>query len=74
VRVFDPFYTTKTVGKGIGLGLSACYGIVQEHGGRISCSNRAEGGARFRMELPTSEAMPLKPAVESFSSAAAGPA
>lgn len=72
-RVFDPFYTTKSVGKGIGLGLSACYGIVQEHGGRISCSNRAEGGARFRMELPTSEAMPIQP-VKSYSSAAAGPA
>ena len=72
-RVFDPFYTTKSVGKGIGLGLSACYGIVQEHGGRISCSNRAEGGARFRMELPTSETLAIQP-VKSYSSAAAGPA
>ena len=51
-RVFDPFYTTKPVGKGSGLGLSICYGIVQEHGGRISCANRAEGGAIFRIELP----------------------
>jgi signal transduction histidine kinase len=51
-RVFDPFYTTKAVGKGAGLGLSACYGIVEEHGGKISCQNRPEGGAVFRIELP----------------------
>jgi len=50
--VFDPFYTTKPVGKGTGLGLSICYGIVQEHSGRISCFNRSNGGATFRVELP----------------------
>jgi len=51
-RVFDPFYTTKPVGKGTGLGLSICYGIVQEHGGRIFCYNAQTGGAVFRVELP----------------------
>jgi signal transduction histidine kinase len=51
-RVFDPFYTTKPVGKGTGLGLSICFGIVQEHSGRIVCYNRQEGGAVFRVELP----------------------
>jgi signal transduction histidine kinase len=51
-RVFDPFYTTKAVGKGTGLGLSICYGIVQEHGGRIICHNGQSGGAVFRVELP----------------------
>lgn len=51
-RVFDPFYTTKPVGKGTGLGLSICFGIVQEHGGKILCYNRQEGGAAFRVELP----------------------
>ncbi len=50
--VFDPFYTTKPVGKGTGLGLSICYGLVHEHGGRISGYNRPEGGATFRIELP----------------------
>jgi len=51
-RVFDPFYTTKPVGKGTGLGLSICFGIVQEHSGKILCYNRQEGGAVFRVELP----------------------
>lgn len=51
-RVFDPFYTTKPVGKGTGLGLSICYGLIQEHGGKITCYNRPEGGAVFRVELP----------------------
>lgn len=51
-QVFDPFFTTKPVGKGTGLGLSICYGIVQEHGGGISCWNRAEGGATFKVEFP----------------------
>ncbi len=52
-RVFDPFYTTKPVGKGTGLGLSICYGLIQEHGGRIICYNRPEGGAVFRVDLPS---------------------
>jgi signal transduction histidine kinase len=51
-RVFDPFYTTRPIGKGVGLGLSACYGIVQEHNGRIVCSNAPDGGAVFRIEIP----------------------
>jgi len=50
--VFDPFYTTKPVGKGTGLGLSICYGIMQEHGGKIFCYNGQSGGAVFRVELP----------------------
>jgi len=52
-QVFDPFFTTKPVGKGTGLGLSICYGIMQEHGGRIECFNRPEGGATFLVEFPT---------------------
>jgi signal transduction histidine kinase len=61
-RVFDPFYTTKPVGKGTGLGLSICFGIVQEHGGKILCYNRQEGGAVFRVELPA--ALAASPARE----------
>jgi signal transduction histidine kinase len=51
-RVFDPFYTTKPVGKGTGLGLSICFGIMQEHNGKIFCYNGQRGGAVFRVELP----------------------
>jgi signal transduction histidine kinase len=51
-RVFDPFYTTKPVGKGTGLGLSICFGIIQEHVGKIMCYNGQTGGAVFRVELP----------------------
>lgn len=51
-RVFDPFYTTKPVGKGAGLGLSAAYGVIQDHKGQIHCYNRPEGGAVFEVRLP----------------------
>ena len=51
-RVFDPFFTTSEVGRGIGLGLSMCYGIVREHGGQITAHNRAVGGAVFTVDLP----------------------
>ena len=54
-KVFDPFYTTRPVGQGTGLGLSMCYGIIQEHGGKISCHNLAEGGACFIVEMPAVE-------------------
>jgi PAS domain S-box-containing protein len=52
-RIFEPFYTTKEVGKGTGLGLAIAYGIVQEHGGQIVAANHPDGGAVFTVELPT---------------------
>ena len=54
-RIFEPFYTTKDVGKGTGLGLAIAYGIVQEHGGHISAANHPDGGAIFTVELPASK-------------------
>jgi two-component system NtrC family sensor kinase len=51
-RVFDPFYTTKEVGEGTGLGLSLSYGIVQEHGGTLATGDSEEGGACFSVRLP----------------------
>jgi signal transduction histidine kinase len=59
-RVFDPFYTTKPVGKGTGLGLSAVYGVIQDHGGQISCQNKREGGALFVVRLPAEELSAVK--------------
>jgi signal transduction histidine kinase len=54
-RIFDPFYTTKAVGKGMGLGLSVTYGVMQDHQGRISCENRVEGGAVFELRFPVAK-------------------
>jgi signal transduction histidine kinase/CheY-like chemotaxis protein len=51
-RIFDPFFTTKPVGKGTGLGLSLSYGIIQEHGGKISVRSQVGHGALFLIELP----------------------
>jgi two-component system C4-dicarboxylate transport sensor histidine kinase DctB len=51
-RIFDPFVTTKPVGKGLGLGLSISYGIVQDFHGRLRASNRPGGGAELVVELP----------------------
>ncbi|MCX6543010.1 MAG: ATP-binding protein [Acidobacteria bacterium] len=54
VKAFDPFYTTKDVGQGTGLGLSVCYGIVEEHGGEILAGNW-EKGARVAITLPVGD-------------------
>ena len=51
-HLFEPFYTTKEVGKGTGLGLAITYGIIQEHGGQIAAANHPDGGAVFTVQLP----------------------
>lgn len=51
-KLFQPFFTTKPVGEGTGLGLSVSYGIVQSHGGVIGHERSPLGGARFFLELP----------------------
>ena len=53
-RAFDPFYTTRHQGEGIGLGLSICYSIIREHGGQISALNALPRGAAVVIELPSS--------------------
>lgn len=54
-RIFDPFFSTKGVGKGLGLGLSISYNIVKDFGGSLIATNLAEGGAEFRIELPVAD-------------------
>lgn len=55
-RIFDPFFSTKGVGKGLGLGLSISYNIVKDFGGTLAVLNHPEGGALFTIELDAARA------------------
>ena len=56
-RIFQPFFTTKSIGKGVGLGLPICYGIVKMHRGTIWYDSVVGSGTTFHIELPKTQAM-----------------
>jgi len=55
-HIFEPFYTTKEIGEGTGLGLSVSYGIIQEHGGWIAVDSQAQRGSTFAVFVPPGDA------------------
>ncbi len=65
-RIYDPFFTTKAIGRGTGLGLSITYGIIREHDGTIHCDSVVGQGTRFTLTLP------LAPPVAARKSSSAG--
>lgn len=62
-RIYDPFFTTKAIGRGTGLGLSISYGILREHGGEIRCDSSVGQGTRFTLVLPLAVSIPLRSGV-----------
>jgi signal transduction histidine kinase len=59
-RIWDPFFTTKDAGKGLGLGLALTYNIVKRHGGDIRVESAVGEGSQFTVLLPVSRDQALK--------------
>ena len=61
-RIYDPFFTTKAIGRGTGLGLSITYGIVREHDGSVHCDSTVGKGTRFTLTFPLAQALSARTA------------
>jgi len=59
-KIFDPFYTTKPIGKGVGLGLSVSYGIIQNHHGKMEVQTKEGQGTQFKVVLPVAKEKALQ--------------
>ena len=57
-HIFEPFYTTKNEGYGVGLGLSTVYGIMERHHGSVQVESQIGKGTTFTLELPISREVP----------------
>jgi CheY-like chemotaxis protein len=68
-HIFEPFFTTKPLGEGTGLGLSTVYGIVANHGGRITCRSALREGSTFTIHLPSRHTHAAAPAPAPFAPA-----
>src|SRR5690606_4464342 len=62
-RIFDPFFSTKEIGKGTGLGLAISYGIIKDHGGDILVRSQPKQGTTFTILLPDADHHPTPPSV-----------
>ena len=63
-KIFDSFFTTKGEVKGVGLGLSVCYGFIKEHGGDIRVESERDSGTTFTIMLPACEEEVEKEAIQ----------
>jgi signal transduction histidine kinase len=55
-KIYDPFFTTKQIGQGTGLGLAVSFGIIQDHGGHIQVESQPGQGTAFYLSLPLASA------------------
>lgn len=62
--IFEPYFTTKKIGEGTGMGLAMVHGIVERYGGKITVASENGNGARFTIYLPTTEIRDKKPTVK----------